>query len=69
MSDSMYYDSHDIMTRNAMFNFVIGGRGTGKTYDFKYKQWINGYNANGTDISGGNEGGGSESGSEDHNRC
>lgn len=38
MSDSMYYDSHDIMTRNAMFNFVIGGRGTGKTYDFKYKR-------------------------------
>lgn len=34
----MYYDSHDLMTRNAMFNFAIGGRGTGKTYDFKYKR-------------------------------
>jgi len=29
---SMYWDGHDLMTRNAMFNFVIGGRGTGKTY-------------------------------------
>lgn len=29
--------------------------------------WINGYNANGTDIDGGNEGGGSESGSEAQN--
>lgn len=31
------------------------------------QKWINGYNANGTDISGGNEGGGSESGSEAQN--
>lgn len=30
-----YYDSHDLMTRNAMFNFVVGGRGTGKTFDSK----------------------------------
>lgn len=29
--------------------------------------WINGYNANGTEIGGGNEGGGSESGSEAQN--
>lgn len=29
--------------------------------------WINGYNANGTDIGGGNEGGGSDSGSEAQN--
>lgn len=29
--------------------------------------WINGYNANGTDIGGGNDGGGSESGSEAQN--
>lgn len=35
---SEYYDSHDLMTRNAMFNYAIGGRGTGKTYDSKYKK-------------------------------
>lgn len=34
MSDnSMYWSGHDLLTHNAMFNFVIGGRGTGKTYD------------------------------------
>ena len=38
VDNSMYYDAHEIMTRNAMFNFVVGGRGTGKTYDFKYKR-------------------------------
>lgn len=31
------------------------------------QKWINGYNANGTDIGGGNEGGGSETGSEAQN--
>lgn len=31
----MYWSGHDILTRNAMYNFVIGGRGTGKTYDTK----------------------------------
>lgn len=31
------------------------------------QKWINGYNANGTDIEGGNEGGGSETGSEAQN--
>lgn len=31
------------------------------------QKWINGYNANGTDIDGGNEGGGSETGSEAQN--
>ena len=32
---SMYWSGHDLLTRNAMFNFVVGGRGTGKTYDSK----------------------------------
>ena len=36
--DGAYWDSHDLMTRNGMFNIAIGGRGTGKTYDFKYKR-------------------------------
>lgn len=35
MGESMYWSGHDLLTRNAMFNFVIGGRGTGKTYDSK----------------------------------
>lgn len=35
MSKSMYWSSHDLLSRNAMFSFAIGGRGTGKTYDFK----------------------------------
>lgn len=35
MSDSIYWKSHDILTRGAMFNFVVGGRGCGKTYDAK----------------------------------
>lgn len=34
----MYWNGHDILTHNAMFNFVIGGRGTGKTFDCKYKR-------------------------------
>ena len=33
-----YWDSHELMTRNGGFNVAIGGRGTGKTYDFKYKR-------------------------------
>lgn len=32
MSSSMYWDGHELLTRNAMFNFAIGGRGTGKTF-------------------------------------
>lgn len=35
---SIYWSGQDIMTRNAVFNFVIGGRGTGKTYDSKLKR-------------------------------
>lgn len=34
----LHYNSHGLMTRNAVFNYAIGGRGTGKTYDFKYKR-------------------------------
>ena len=29
---SMYYDGQGILSRNAMFNMIIGGRSTGKTY-------------------------------------
>lgn len=29
---SLYWTPHDILTYNAMFNFIVGGRGTGKTY-------------------------------------
>lgn len=35
---SMYWSGQDLMSRNAMFNYAIGGRGTGKTYDSKYKR-------------------------------
>jgi hypothetical protein len=31
----MFYDPHDLLTHNALFNFVIGNRGAGKTYSFK----------------------------------
>lgn len=37
-TDGTYWDCHDLLTRNGMFNFAIGGRGTGKTYDAKYKR-------------------------------
>lgn len=33
----MYWSAQDILSRNAMFNFVVGGRGTGKTYDCKWR--------------------------------
>lgn len=35
---SMYWSAHDILTRNAMFNFVLGGRGCGKTFDSKVRR-------------------------------
>lgn len=38
ITDGTYWDSHDLLTRNAMFNYAIGGRGTGKTYEAKYKR-------------------------------
>ena len=31
-TDRPYYDLHDLLTRNGVYNFVVGGRGTGKTY-------------------------------------
>jgi hypothetical protein len=31
----MYYSRNDILSYNALFNFVIGTRGTGKTWQFK----------------------------------
>lgn len=38
INDGTYWDAHDLLTRNGMFNYAIGGRGTGKTYDAKYKR-------------------------------
>lgn len=32
---SIFYDFHDLLSHNALFNFVIGNRGAGKTYGFK----------------------------------
>ncbi len=31
----MYYSRNDLLSYNALFNFVVGSRGTGKTYSFK----------------------------------
>lgn len=33
--EDLYYDKGGIMSRNGLINFVIGGRGVGKTFDFK----------------------------------
>lgn len=33
--ESMYWSPGRLLSKNAMFNFAIGGRGTGKTYAFK----------------------------------
>lgn len=33
--DIMYYNLHDLLTRNKLFNFIISMRGDGKTYSFK----------------------------------
>ncbi len=38
IDDGTYWDCHLLLTRNGMFNYAIGGRGTGKTYDAKYKR-------------------------------
>lgn len=32
---SIYYDFHPLLSRNALYNFIIGNRGAGKTYGFK----------------------------------
>jgi hypothetical protein len=36
MSESIYWESQPLLSRNAVFNYAVGGRGTGKTYNFKY---------------------------------
>lgn len=32
-----YYDIRKVMSYNAIYNFIVGARGLGKTYGFKYK--------------------------------
>lgn len=39
----MWYNPQDLLSRNGLFNFVIGARGVGKTYAFKrrgIKNWL-----------------------------
>lgn len=39
----MWYDPQHLLSRNALFNFIVGARGVGKTYAFKrrgIKNWI-----------------------------
>lgn len=33
--DDIYYNKGELVSRNGLFNFVLGGRGVGKTFDFK----------------------------------
>lgn len=35
INNAIYYSNHELLTRNALFNFIIGERGNGKTYSFK----------------------------------
>lgn len=35
LEKSIYYNFHDLLSHNALFNFVVGNRGAGKTYGFK----------------------------------
>ena len=35
--DYAYYDFHNILSRNAVYNFILGARGLGKTYGAKLK--------------------------------
>jgi len=35
MKKDIYYNYHDLLTRNALFSFIIGSRGAGKTFGFK----------------------------------
>lgn len=37
-ADGVHWSSHDLLTRGAMWNYAIGGRGVGKTYDAKVKR-------------------------------
>lgn len=36
-SSSIYYSINDLLSHNALFSFVVGERGTGKT--FQFKEW------------------------------
>ena len=35
MSKSIFYNPNPVLSRNSLFNFVLGARGIGKTYGFK----------------------------------
>ena len=35
LAEDDYYNPHDLLTRNGMWNFVVAGRGKGKTFAFK----------------------------------
>lgn len=37
-NDNIHWSSHDLLTRGGMWNYAIGGRGVGKTYDAKVKR-------------------------------
>ena len=44
LDESDYYSLHDILSRNAMWNFILGARGLGKTYgcaDYVIKKYLN----------------------------
>ena len=44
LHESDYYSLHDILSRNAMWNFILGARGLGKTYgcaDYVIKKYLN----------------------------
>ena len=44
-NDGVFYNYSGLLSKNRMINFVIGGRGTGKSYNFKrylLKQWQKG---------------------------
>lgn len=49
MDKSFYYNGNILLTYNALFNFVIGNRGAGKTYWFK-KWAINDFLKNGNEF-------------------
>lgn len=39
----LWYDERKMMSYNALFNFILGGRGTGKTYKFKSRAFNKDY--------------------------
>ena len=43
LDENDYYSLHDVLSRNAMWNFILGARGLGKTYaaaDYVLKKWL-----------------------------